>query len=321
MKTNFNYINNNMHTSNSLLAKRKMALGQDKSKNTIENKNTKHRPAQAISFSGSAVSTAQKGVKNVFNKTVEFVYDNEAAYNAIYALIVAGILKPMAVLNMPGSEDKDKQIVATKNFLQAFIGCFLSYTIGGGLIKKAIDVVKNNLKLIEGVDENNKLKVLKADSTKALELAKDVLKKEGNKNPTIDEVANKAGDLVENFKKNHLKAFESNPEFVKNLKDKTAGIKSTYSDAFEALWKNSTGAITAIAKAKVSSLLLPGVMAFLFAKKNLEKEMQEKAKQATLVSNTAFKNEQEQFKKMMNKNSSNVSFNKYSDTAFNASVA
>ena len=51
-----------------------------------------------------------------FNKTVEFVYDNEVAYNAIYALLVAGVLKPMCVLNMPGSEDKDKQMVATKNF-------------------------------------------------------------------------------------------------------------------------------------------------------------------------------------------------------------
>lgn len=303
------------------------------------------RPAQAISFGGSAVSWVDKFVKsNKANKIVSFVYDNEAAYNAIYSLIIAGILKPAAVLNMPGSEDKDKQIVATKNFLQAFIGSILGLTVGGGFIKKSVDVVKNNLKLIDSIDDNNKIKTIAADSEKALELARQTLIKENkglgakfknatqnfgkeqgfNKvkgfisglksdikySPTIDEITSKAKSLVENFEKGHLRIFEKNPEYLNLIKSGLKDAKSgtSYADAFEVFWKNSTGALTAIGKAKISSILLPTVMAFLFAKKNAEKEQMEKAKQGTLTQNTSFKNEQEQFQKMLNKNNNQVNF-------------
>lgn len=333
MKTNLTYSQYNNTNNGNLLPHKHRAKTQELNKTTRENKE-QLRPARAISFGGSA--SLNKGVKKAFNKTVEFVYENEAAYNAIYSWIVAGMLKPLFVLNMPGSEEKDKQIVATKNFLQAFIGGFLGLTIGGGFIKKAIDVVKTNLKLFK-INDKNEIDVFKEDTTKVLEIAKDIVKDEHNsikdkfKNaskqaqqeqgfkkvgkylstlfkdtdyePTIDEVSAKAKELISNFIKNHQGAFEGEKsiEFLKQMKA-DAGNKSTYEDAFEVLWKNSTGAITAIGKAKISSLLLPSIMAFLFAKKNAQKEAQEKAKENILRNNSSFKAQQEQFQKMMNKN-------------------
>ena len=103
MKTNIIYSQNN----NNKVPMLKHKLRTDISKNKINTReNTElNRPARAISFGGSA-SLINSG-KKLFNSTVEFVNENEVAYNAIYSIIVAGILKPLFVLNMPGSEDKD----------------------------------------------------------------------------------------------------------------------------------------------------------------------------------------------------------------------
>ena len=313
MKTYLNYSQKNAHINNNLLMRKHKQSAQQKTreKNINSRENTElNRPARAISFGGSAgLNKVARLGKKAVTGTIEFVNENEAAYNAIYSLIVAGILKPFFVLNMPGSEDKDKQIVATKNFLQAFIGCFFNLTIGGGFVKKAIDVVKTNWNLFDVVQENgkDKIQVLEPLSQKALETAKDALEKQGKK-PNIDEIVDKSDALIKNFNDNHLKAFSSNPDFVRQIKS-GVGNSSTYKDAFEVFWKNSTGTICAILKAKASSLLLPGVMAFLFAKKNAQKEAMEKAKQNILLNNSSFKIEQQQFQKMMNKNNgSNLAF-------------
>ena len=150
---------------------------EQKYKTNIARENTElNRPARAISFGGSAgLNKAAKVITKAFNGTVEFVNDNEAAYNAIYSLIVAGMIKPLFILNSKGSEEKDKQIIATKNFLQAFLGFFLSYTIGGKFVKKAIDKVQTNFKLFD----DNTGKAILATDEKALELAKTALKTEG----------------------------------------------------------------------------------------------------------------------------------------------
>ena len=328
MKTHFNHSLNNKINNNILMHKRKVYASKDTVEAKQEYNKQQIRPAQAISFGGSAA------LNKIFNSTVEFVYDNEAAYNAIYSLIIAGMLKPLFVLNMPGSEEKDKQIVATKNFLQAFLGSFLSLTIGGGFIKKAIDVVKNNRNLLE-LDGNN-IKAIDAGSTKALEIAKEALKKEKSgfkfkfntakeavknlsgtekikefyKNyskaeyvPNIDEIAQKSKDIVKNLELNHLKEFQKNPGFVKQMMTKF-GEPTDYSEAFEIFWKNSTGAATGILKAKIASILLPTVMAFLFAKKNLEK--QQRIKEAT--KNSRLNKEKDEFRQMMNKKENNISF-------------
>ena len=357
MKTYLNYSQNNQINNNALLMQKRKHVVEQAKKNTIARENNElNRPARAISFGGSASYKASKAITGLVenkgkfskfvNNTINFVNENEAAYNAVYSLIVAGILKPFAVLNMPGSEEKDKQIVATKNFLQAFLGSFLSLTIGGGFIKKAIDVVKNNMKLIKVEDDN--ISSFKADSKEALELTREImLKEQGSltnkfklaskefqnskgikkltgfvstmfktikpEEPSIDNIAKRAEEVVKNFENNHFKILSKNESFIKLLKDKKAMVKNSgtsYYDAFEVLWKNSTGSLTAILKAKISSLLLPGVMAFLFAKKNLEKAQKEralKAQDTTLTSNNSFKSQQAQFQRMMNKDS-NISF-------------
>ena len=125
MKTYLNYSQKNNNINNNLLMQKHRLNAEQKfkEKNVTREKTTLNRPARAISFGGSA--GLNKTFKKAFNSTVEFVNENEAAYNAIYSLIVAGLLKPLFVLNMPGSEEKDKQIVATKNFLQATLGCVL----------------------------------------------------------------------------------------------------------------------------------------------------------------------------------------------------
>ena len=95
--------------------------------------------------------------------------------------------------------------------------------------------------------------------------------------------------------------------------DKTKNGKSgtTLYEAFESLWKNSTGWITAIMKAKISSLLLPATVAFIFAKKNREKqqalEKENLSKNySTLITSQQFQKDKEYFSAILNKNSNNT---------------
>lgn len=343
MKTYLNHSQKNNNINNNMLLRKHKAKTEQK--NTITRENTRlNRPARAISFGGSA--GLNKLVKKTATWTVEFANSKAVAYNAFYSLIVAGILKPMAVLKQKGSEEKDKQIIATKNFLQAFIGSFLSFTIGDQIINKAVDTINDiDLKLIDGVIENadgkKEIKLIEADSKKGLELAKEILLKENKKNknytPTINQIYEKSKALIKDFSDNRLKHFTKNPDFIEELIgeskmvepgkvksfliDKTKNMpdsleifkahpsKQTVKDGYKIFWERSTEFLTAIGKAKVSSLLLPTVMAFLFAKKNLEKQMAEEAKKNTLINNSTFKMENEQFQKMLNKNNnSQISF-------------
>ena len=78
----------------------------DKLKDNNQNNINTHRPAQALSFGGSIASKGSWFIKSGFiNGLTEFVNKNEAAYNAIYSLIVAGMLKPFFVLRTKGAEE------------------------------------------------------------------------------------------------------------------------------------------------------------------------------------------------------------------------
>lgn len=75
---------------------------------------------------------AQKmGGAEWFKKVLKSVDKNEAAYEALIALVVAGVMKPMCVLAMPGAEREDKEMAATKNAVSAGIGFILSNLILG----------------------------------------------------------------------------------------------------------------------------------------------------------------------------------------------
>ena len=123
---------------------------------------TKFRPADQQGFSGSerlyqkdnisftgdpklvqhlATSVLEKGAENLpkwaskmgganwFDKVLHSVDKNEAFYEATVALVVAGLLKPICVLAMPGAEREDKEMAATKNAVSAGIGFLLSNLI------------------------------------------------------------------------------------------------------------------------------------------------------------------------------------------------
>ncbi len=64
-----------------------------------------------------------------FNHLVNFAEENEAQIKAVLALGMAGMLKPICVLAMPGAEKEDKQFTATKNAISAFMGFLLSCAI------------------------------------------------------------------------------------------------------------------------------------------------------------------------------------------------
>jgi len=326
-----------------------------------------NRPAQAISFSGSASSSAQKAAKgladkfiesNTINKLVFAINNNEVAFNAIYSLIIAGILKPSLVLAQTGFDDKDGQMIATKNFLQAFVGSFLGFTVGGKFIKNIYDKMDYNLRLLK-LNQNGNLEVADIDSAKSV--AKDVLmhenskfkdkwqnakmmasKEEGfskikaffsgiqktNYKPTEIELEAKAKELIDNFKAGaHFELLtKKNPEFTKRLVSNMELINlnpseakrvlkhgSQLYDSFESLWKNSTGALTSVAKAKISSMFLPAVVAFLFAKKSLEKEMAENKNvgnfDSVLLNSNKFKQENLKFENILNSKTNNNAIN------------
>lgn len=345
MKTYLNHSQNNI-INNNLLTRKRIAQAEHKTGITREEKQL-YRPAQAISFGGSAGLV--NGIKKLTKDTIETAYKHEGIFDAIYSLLIAGIIKPIAVINQKGSEEKDKQIIATKNFLQAFIGSFLGFTVGGQIIDKAFSTVETDLDLIKGVvegpDGKKTIKVFEAQSTEALEIAKDMLFKENKKvkgyAPTIDEIVAKSKELVDDFTQNRLKHFSKNPDFISELKSKDAYVepgkikaglikatenlpemlkihpsKNTVKDGYRTFWKRSSGFITTISKARISSILLPTVMAFLFAKRNLEKQKLEQAKQNSLANNATFKSQNEQFQKMLNKNQQ-ISFK----GKFNSSIA
>ena len=368
MEINYKYTPINKQTTKNLISKK---YEFDEHVNT--KKYTKTRPAQAISFSGSAVSEGQKLASKIINETnagktvskvmnkigdgfiqnkplnklIDFVHDNEAGYNAIYALLIAGILKPLLVLRTKDTDEKDKQLIATKNFLQAFLGSFLSFTISGKIIKKAVDITKNNRKLIR-INDNN-ITILSANSEQARELAEEILKKQykpikerkallkkaleenqGIKKitsyikalfkkidyePPKEAIENKASELVE-VCKSHANIFKKNPEFLKKLKEnyKADDYKATISEAYDSFWKNIAGSPVAITKAKISSILLPVVVGLIFAKKNLDAKQKNKENKINTILNSPmslsenFKNDQKQFKNYMDKGIKPLSF-------------
>lgn len=321
MKTNFkNPTGSYKNYYHNRLSKDKHGLLE--SDNTLNKYN--NRPAQAISFSGLNISKVSPNkMAQKFNGIVSWMNKNETAYTAIFTLFVAGMLKPYAIIKQKGGDKKDKQYIATKNFLNAFIGSVLTWTVSNNLFSKAVNKIKNNLKLLKDVEGQEKLELVKADSNEALELAKDILEEQAgslkskfsrgkealkqadsskfsafikgfkSEAPIIEagQIKEKAKEIVKNAEAD-LEIFNKDPVFIKKV---LKGAKGAY----ESFWKNVAGAPVAISKAKISSILLPIVVAKFFVER-LDKDKQEKkeAKQdasATLISNT-FKKDAQNFK-------------------------
>lgn len=149
-----------------------------KAENISEHKNTdknlyKNRPAKSVNFSGSASLDTQKIIKSALkelieeggkdfrgvkdapqwavnfiksdkvNHTLKLVKDNEALFENIITIFLAGLLKPICVLAMPGAEEEDKQMAATKNFVAAVAGFVLSSLILTPISKSVKKVTKD----------------------------------------------------------------------------------------------------------------------------------------------------------------------------------
>lgn len=118
------------------------------------------------------------GGANWFKKLITVADKHETFFEAVTALVVAGIMKPICVLAMPGAEMEDKQMSATKNAVSAFIGFALSNII--------LNPVSNGVnKVLDSVDSKNPTKYIKdANYVKKLQQEEcEILKKGINGKP------------------------------------------------------------------------------------------------------------------------------------------
>ncbi len=260
-------------------------INEDKSKNT-----DMKRPAESISFGGSAALTdddkkkekssrlplligagvaamACLGIyaaknsdkitdKLARSKTFHHISqksdENEATIKALIALGLAGVLKPICVLAMPGAEEEDKQFTATKNAVSAVLGYVLSCIVFNPLSRGVNEFLNHPEKYIK--DENSRiLKIFKEESEEA---AKD----KNYKNLIL---------TPEMIKTGKAKAAKENlPYYYTNYK---AGMKTVY--------KNAPGLIVAPLKAGLTIALMPFILKFLFGdskgRKKVEKQEQQ----------------------------------------------
>jgi len=246
-------------------------------KNTENNNENITRPADSVSFSGSAVSEdkktnkVQKGIifglaaagigaaaivahslltkkpasqakaagdiytkiasSEKFNKILEFTKENEAKLSALISLGLAGVLKPVVVLLMPGAEQKDKEVTATKNSISAVIGYILSCAILNPISSGVNEFTQNPEKYLKGGNKNPLAKQLKQDATEQFIL--------------------------------HSK------QELKNMTYKTNTL-----NALTTTYKRCMGLLVAPAKAAITIALMPHVLNLLFGDKGKKKEQE-----------------------------------------------
>lgn len=149
------------------------------------------RPADNVSFGGSAVIASSKkmltglpqvvsgflkpnitsnAAKNIvstpapewakkvvgskwFNSLHKLVEEKEGVFEAAAALGLAGTLKPLSVMFMPGAKDEDKEQIAAKNFVSAFLGFAISVLVFSLFTDAAKKIVKDPHKYVKGVSE------------------------------------------------------------------------------------------------------------------------------------------------------------------------
>ena len=166
---NAEHKNNNLNKYNDFRPAERVSLGGSELLGGI-NSNASTKASNAPSFTGKEkiVKTTAEMVKDItkeainkgamedipkwadkmgganwFKGVLKSVDKNETFYEALTALVVAGMLKPVCVLAMPGAEMEDKQMSATKNSVSAFIGFGLSNLILGPFSSAVNKVVKS----------------------------------------------------------------------------------------------------------------------------------------------------------------------------------
>ncbi len=136
----------------------------------------------AIAGAGALIHSIKKGdvyqrilQNEKFQKVIMFNDKHDAKFKVAFAVILAGILKPICVLAMPGADKEDKKFTATKNAISAYLGYILSCAV--------IDPVSTGVnKFLKNAD-----KYLGEDNELAIEFAKN--QNEGLKFYTKKELA------------------------------------------------------------------------------------------------------------------------------------
>jgi len=176
-----------------------------------------------------------------FYNAAEFSEKNEAYVKNILALGLAGLLKPICVLAMPGADEKDKQFTATKNALSAFIGFALTSAILSPVSKGVDKFMKNPQNYLP---QGHKL----------------------------------IQEFQEATNKPYVVAISKKPKF--SLLDRLKGKEppeyiNTY-DSFKIVYKNALGLITAPLKAYLTIKAMPFILKLVFGEdKKKSKENKE----------------------------------------------
>ncbi len=180
-----------------------------------------------------------------FYNAAEFSEKNEAYVKNAIALGLAGILKPICVLAMPGADEKDKQFTATKNALSAFIGFGLSCAILGPVNRGVDKFMKNPQNYLP---EGHKL----------------------------------VHEFQEAMNKPYAIDISKKPKYslLDRLKDKLQGKEPPkfidYYESFKITYKNALGLITAPLKAYLTIKAMPFILKVVFGEdRKKKKENQE----------------------------------------------
>ena len=117
--------------------------GQNLGLNTDNSGNlTNESEVAAINFRGNLGSKI--GKSDWFNWVLEKTAKHNVAASAFVGLILAGVLRPMAIMSLPGKKDKDDKIYASGQAVASGVIGFAFSTLITTPLDDAIDKVKKN---------------------------------------------------------------------------------------------------------------------------------------------------------------------------------
>ena len=117
--------------------------GKNRGINTDNSGNlTNESEVAAINFRGNLGSKI--GKSDWFNWVLEKTAKHNVAASAFVGLILAGVLRPMAIMSLPGKKDKDDKIYASGQAVASGVIGFAFSTLITTPLDDAIDKVKKN---------------------------------------------------------------------------------------------------------------------------------------------------------------------------------
>ena len=173
-----------------------------------------------------------------FYNAAAYSEKHEAFVKNAIALGLAGVIKPICVIAMPGADEKDKQFTATKNALSAFIGFGLTSAILGPVNYGVERFMKNPQRYLP---EGHKI-------VKEFQNAI-------NKDYVIDIAKKPKFSLIDRFIRR-----KEPPEYC------------DYYDSFKIVYKNALGLITAPLKAYLTIKAMPFILKVVFGKDKKKKD-------------------------------------------------